>query len=192
MWYNTGTQRYYRWNGSSWVELTIQPPGSVFDKIDGKAQIFVSQPKPPYHKGDLWITSTQNGQAEIKICIYERESGYYSSSDWIDTKYVDISDVNGAINKYDTSLGQTEVFNKLTNGGRDQGIFMKDGMLCINANYILAGTLAGKYINAKGISVKNIYNQTTFSIDDSGNVNINASTFSLSGNAVATESYVFQ
>ena len=150
----------------------------------------MSQPKPPYHKGDLWITSTQNGQAEIKICIYERESGYYSSSDWIDTKYVDISDVNGAINKYDTSLGQTEVFNKLTNGGRDQGIFMKDGMLCINANYILAGTLAGKYINAKGISVKNIYNQTTFSIDDSGNVNINASTFSLSGNAVATESYV--
>ncbi len=190
MWYNTGTQRYYRWNGSSWVELTIQPPGSVFDKIDGKAQIFVSQPKPPYHKGDLWITSTQNGQAEIKICIYERESGYYSSSDWIDTKYVDLSDVNGAINQYDTSLGQTEVFNKLTNGGQDQGIFMKDGMLCINANYILAGTLAGKYINAKGISVKNIYNQTTFSIDDSGNVNINASTFSLSGNAVATESYV--
>lgn len=190
MWYNTGTQKYYRWNGSSWVELTIQPPSSVFDKIDGKAQIFVSQPNPPYHKGDLWITSTQNGQAEIKICIYKRESGYYSSSDWIDTKYVDLSDVNGAINKYDTSLGQTEVFNKLTNGGQDQGIFMKDGMLCINANYILAGTLAGKYINAKGISVKNIYNQTTFSIDDSGNVNINASTFSLSGNAVATESYV--
>lgn len=190
MWYNTGTQKYYRWNGSSWVELTIQPPSSVFDKIDGKAQIFVSQPNPPYHKGDLWITSAQNGQAEIKICIYKRESGYYSSSDWIDTKYVDLSDVNGAINKYDTSLGQTEVFNKLTNGGQDQGIFMKDGMLCINANYILAGTLAGKYINAKGISVKNIYNQTTFSIDDSGNVNINASTFSLSGNAVATESYV--
>lgn len=190
MWYNTGTQKYYRWNGSSWVELTIQPPSSVFDKIDGKAQIFVSQPNPPYHKGDLWITSAQNGQAEIKICIYKRESGYYSSSDWIDTKYVDLSDVNGAINKYDTSLGQTEVFNKLTNGGQDQGIFMKDGMLCINANYILAGTLAGKYINAKGISVKNIYNQTTFSIDDSGNVNINASTFSLSGNAVATEDYV--
>ena len=190
MWYNTGTQRYYRWNGSSWVELTIQPPSSVFDSIDGKAQIFVSQPKPPYHKGDLWITSTQNGQAEIKICIYERESGYYSASDWIDTKYVDISDVNGAINKYDTSLGQTEVFNKLTNGGQNQGIYLQNGMLYINANYILAGTLAGKYINAKGISVKNIYNQTTFSIDDSGNVNINASTFSLSGNAVATEDYV--
>lgn len=190
MWYNTGTQRYYRWNGSSWVELTIQPPSSVFDSIDGKAQIFVSQPKPPYHKGDLWATSTQNGQAEIKICIYERESGYYSASDWIDTKYVDISDVNGAINKYDTSLGQTEVFNKLTNGGQNQGIYLQNGMLYINANYILAGTLAGKYINAKGISVKNIYNQTTFSIDDSGNVNINASTFSLSGNAVATESYV--
>lgn len=190
MWYNTGTQRYYRWNGSSWVELTIQPPSSVFDSIDGKAQIFVSQPKPPYHKGDLWATSTQNGQAEIKICIYERESGYYSASDWIDTKYVDISDVNGAINKYDTSLDQTEVFNKLTNGGQNQGIYLQNGMLYINANYILAGTLAGKYINAKGISVKNIYNQTTFSIDDSGNVNINASTFSLSGNAVATESYV--
>ena len=190
MWYNTGTQKYYRWNGSSWVELTIQPPSSVFDKIDGKAQIFVSQPTPPYHKGDLWITSTQNGQAEIKICIYKRESGYYSSGDWINTKYVDISDVNGAIDKYDTSLGQTEVFNKLTNGGQSQGIYIQNGMLYINADYILSGTLAGKYINAKGISVKNIYNQTTFSIDDNGNVNINASTFSLSGAAVATESYV--
>lgn len=190
MWYNTGAQKYYRWNGNSWVELTIQPPSSVFDKIDGKAQIFVSRPNPPYHKGDLWITSTQNGQAEIKICIYERESGYYSASDWIDTKYVDISDVNGAIDKYDTSLGQTEVFNKLTNGGQSQGIYIQNGMLYINADYILSGTLAGKYINAKGISVKNIYNQTTFSIDDNGNVNINASTFSLSGAAVATESYV--
>lgn len=190
MWYNTGTQKYYRWNGNSWVELTIQPPSSVFDKIDGKAQIFVSQPNPPYHKGDLWITSTQNDQAEIKICIYKRESGYYNSNDWINTKYVDISDVNGAIDKYDTSLGQTEVFNKLTNGGQSQGIYIQNGMLYINADYILSGTLAGKYINAKGISVKNIYNQTTFSIDDNGNVNINASTFSLSGAAVATESYV--
>ena len=107
-----------------------------------------------------------------------------------DTKYVDISDVNGAIDKYDTSLGQTEVFNKLTNGGQSQGIYIQNGMLYINADYILSGTLAGKYINAKGISVKNIYNQTTLSIDDNGNVNINASTFSLSGAAVATESYV--
>ena len=74
--------------------------------------------------------------------------------------------------------------------GKAGNLYSKWDASISNADYILSGTLAGKYINAKGISVKNIYNQTTFSIDDNGNVNINASTFSLSGAAVATESYV--
>lgn len=184
LWYNTSTQKYYRWSGTSWEEMKAQPPDAVFDSIDGKAQIFVSQPKPPYDKGDLWITSTTNGEAGIKICTTARESGSYVSSDWIDTKYVDSSSVDSKIKAYDTSLGQTEVFNKLTNGGADQGIYIKDGKLYINASYILAGMLAGKYINAKGITVKDKDNNVTLSIDDNGNVTLRVSSFSLQGKSI--------
>lgn len=41
----------------------------------------------------------------------------------------------------DKKLNQTEVFNRLTNNGTVQGIFMKDGQLYINAAYIVAGIL---------------------------------------------------
>lgn len=51
------------------------------------------------------------------------------------------------INAYDKKMNQTAVFNKLTNNGTSQGIFLKDNQLYINAAYIVAGILrdaAGK------------------------------------------------
>lgn len=83
------------------------------------------------------------------------------------------------------SLGQNEVFNKLTNGGEDQGIYIQDKKLYINANYILAGVLAGKFINAKGIKVIDKDSQTTLYIDDNGKVHILATEFSLQGKSVS-------
>lgn len=87
--------------------------------------------------------------------------------------------VDNAIAVYDTSLGQTEVFNKLTNNGNQQGIYIKDGKLYINADYILSGTLAGQRINAKGITVLNKDGKKTFEIDENGNVTITPATFAL-------------
>lgn len=184
LWYDTSRQRTYRYNGSGWDESKTTPPDSVFDKIDGKAQIFIAQPIPPYAPGDMWVTSTENGKAAVKICKTGRESGNYAAADWIDTKYIDKSQVDSAITEYDTSLGQSEVFNKLTNGGKSQGIYIENGQLYINANYIMAGILAGKFINAKGIKVLDGDNNTTFYIDDAGNVTIRAKTFSLSGQTI--------
>lgn len=83
------------------------------------------------------------------------------------------------INEYDTSLGQTEVFNKLTDGGKKQGIYIENGKLYINADYILSGVLAGKYINAKGITVKDQNNRITFDVDSNGNVVIQPTSFAL-------------
>lgn len=48
---------------------------------------------------------------------------------------------NEKVNAYDETLNQTKVFNKLTNNGKIQGIFMQDGQLYINAEYILTGIL---------------------------------------------------
>lgn len=48
---------------------------------------------------------------------------------------------NEKVSAYDQELNQTKVFNKLTNNGEIQGIFMQDGQLYINAAYIVAGIL---------------------------------------------------
>lgn len=50
----------------------------------------------------------------------------------------------GALDK----LGQEEIFNKLTNNGQAQGIYILDGQLYINASYLQSGTLKADLIKA--------------------------------------------
>lgn len=185
LWQNTANNANtrWRWDGNEWVEQ--KAPDYLFDKIDGKAAVYFEQPKPPYNMGDFWITSKADGEASIKTAVRSRSDGAFTDTDWIDFKYADKTDIDNAVKEYDTSLGQDEVFNKLTNGGEDQGIYIQDGKLYINANYILAGVLAGKFINAKGIKVIDKDNQITLHIDDSGKVHIAATEFSLQGKAVS-------
>lgn len=183
LWQNTANNTRWRWDGNKWVEQEV--PDYLFDKIDGKAAVYFEQPKPPYNEGDFWVTSKADGEASIKTAVRSRSDGAFTDTDWIDFKYADKTDIDNAVKEYDTSLGQDEVFNKLTNGGEDQGIYIQDKKLYINANYILAGVLAGKFINAKGIKVIDSDNQITLHIDDSGKVHIAATEFSLKGKAVS-------
>ena len=90
LWYDTGDGSTYRWNGTTWDE---QPaPDEVFDAIDGKAQIFINTPTPPYAVGDLWFNSTTS---DIMTCIRSRETGSYTASDWQKrNKYTDDSALN--------------------------------------------------------------------------------------------------
>lgn len=88
------------------------------------------------------------------------------------------------------NLTQEEIFNILTDNGRLQGIFMRDGMLYINGSYIKSGKVSGEYVDARNLTVTNSSGQKTLDIDSYGNVSLMVSTFSLSGKAVATEDYV--
>lgn len=58
LWYNStaSVQKYYRWSGTAWQELTATPPQAVFDNIDKKATIYtgMSTPSSP-NSGDLWF-----------------------------------------------------------------------------------------------------------------------------------------
>ena len=45
-------------------------------------------------------------------------------------------------------LDQEDVFNKLTNGGEAQGIYIQDGQLYLNASYMMTGTLIADLIQA--------------------------------------------
>ena len=89
LWYNTTEQKTYIYNGSAWEEAKSNPPDEVFDTIDGKAQIYVNTPVPPYNVGDLWFNSSTS---DIMTCINARSTGSYTASDWQKrNKYTDDS-----------------------------------------------------------------------------------------------------
>ena len=49
-------------------------------------------------------------------------------------------EAKSAVLGLDDDLTQEELFNRLTNNGEDQGIFMHEGKIFINAQYLLAGS----------------------------------------------------
>lgn len=93
LWKDSTTNIEYIYQNGEWVEMPI--PDDVFDEIDGKAQIFVNQPTPPYAVGDLWFNSSTS---DIMTCIVARESGNYNASDWEKrNKYTDDTKANEAL-----------------------------------------------------------------------------------------------
>ena len=182
LWHNTSDNTQWIYKSGIWQPQSI--PNELLDKIDGKSSVYMVQPKPPYYEGDLWVTTNSEGKASLKTSTVNRVGGAFDASDWIDFKYADKDDIKNAIDKYDTSLGQDEVFNKLTKGGTEQGIYIKDGKVYVNAKYILAGLLAGERINGRGLKVIDDDNNVTLEIDSNGNVILAPKTFSLQGKTV--------
>ena len=182
LWHNTSDNTQWIYKSGIWQPQSI--PNELLDKIDGKSSVYMVQPKPPYYEGDLWVTTNSEGKASLKTSFVNRINGDFTASDWIDFKYADKDDIKNAIDNYDTSLGQDEVFNKLTKGGTEQGIYIQDGKVYINAKYILAGLLAGERINGRGLKVINDDKNVTLEIDSKGNVILAPKTFSLQGKTV--------
>lgn len=182
LWHNTSDNTQWIYKSGEWQPQSI--PNELLDKIDGKSSVYMVQPKPPYYEGDLWVTTNSEGKASLKTSTVNRVDGNFNASDWIDFKYADKDDIKNAIDNYDTSLGQDEVFNKLTKGGAEQGIYIEDGKVYINAKYILAGLLAGERINGRGLKVIDDDKNVTLEIDSKGNVILAPKTFSLQGKTV--------
>ena len=135
LWYSTTEQKSYIYSGSAWESVKTEPPSDVYDSIDGKAQIFVSTPTVPYAVGDLWFN---DATADILTCIKDRDSGSFTVADWQKrNKYTD----NTAVDDLNKKLNQEEIFNRLTNNGVEQGVYMKDGKLYLNFTYALGGVL---------------------------------------------------
>lgn len=106
LWYNTTNDTTWYFNGTEWVQQNI--PTDVFDKIDGKAAIYVSKPDT-YHKNDLWFLDTDytlNGVAYKKgtILVANATSNDFSEQHWdkLD-RYTDDSSLTDFINgQYNT------------------------------------------------------------------------------------------
>lgn len=100
--YRKGTTWY--WDGSKWKKQDV--PQSVFDTIDGKAEIFVSKPTSGYKENDLWFLDadyTLSGVAykEGTLVVAIRNMGAaWSADDWVKKdRYTDDTLAQAAINR---------------------------------------------------------------------------------------------
>ena len=104
-----------------------------------KKRVFVSQPAPPYDVGDLWA---QGSAGDLMRCKTARSSGSFVSADWeLATKYVDEKKAGSIAQNKVNAQTQEDIFNKLTNNGLLQGLYMQDDNLYINASYIKSGKI---------------------------------------------------
>ena len=103
LWKNSKNNNEYIYRSGNWELMDV--PDSVFDEIDGKAQIFIKTPTAPYNVGDLWFTGN-----EILTCIQKRDDGTYVASDWQKkNNYTDDSAVKSFIsNVYDPKIADIQ------------------------------------------------------------------------------------
>lgn len=117
------------------IQNALTTANNAQDTADNKRRVFVTTPVPPYDIGDLWV---QGANGDIMRCATARVSGDYNSEDWEKaSKYTD----DTAVEELDESLNQQEVFDRLTNGGTAQGIYMENGQLYILFSYAKGGVL---------------------------------------------------
>lgn len=94
---------------------------------------------------------------ELKAAMYEYDAAYgaYSTAvkDYADAatgarhaiEQKNASDyADGILSAYDEQMDQKAIFDRLTNNGASQGIYMQNDMVYINASYMATGTIADR------------------------------------------------
>lgn len=122
-----------------------------------------------------FIISNEEGNSCDFVFTNVKLENYPTATEW----EIAIEDIQDAL---DNKLGNSaeEVFNSLTDNGRIQGLYMDNGNLYIN----------GEYVNAKNLSVTNNRGTQTLLIDHLGNITIKATSLSIGTNDVATTTEV--
>ena len=121
------------------------PSDYVWSLIQGEAGIGVKGIVEQYYLSNSSTTQT-GGSWSTAQPAWEKGKYIWTRSQitWTDNSvtYTDpvlakaINGANEAVDELDTSLDQQEVFNRLTNNGKAQGIILQNGQLYINAEYI--------------------------------------------------------
>lgn len=170
LWYDTTNNIVKMWNGSTWDDFTGDVPESVWNEINGKAQIFTDTPKTPYNKGDLWFVGSSG---DILTCVTARkESEQYNSSDWTkQNKYTDDTAANGV--KQDL-LNLSNVLGY--NGTKITGTY-------IYSPHIIGGELSIGNSSGVHASISTTGKLTATEVDISGKINATDGSFSGTLNA---------
>lgn len=148
----------------SQIDKAMNDASNAQDTADSKRRVFVTTPAPPYDVGDLW---TQGKNGDLMRCKVAKASGAFVTTDWEKAvKYTDDS----AVDDLDKALTQEDIFNRLTNNGQVQGLFLKDGKIYLNFSYAEGGTLKlGGKANEQGtLEVYHSAGWKSMSIDNEG------------------------
>lgn len=76
----------------------------------------------------------------------DRNTAAASDADWYWTglQCTDETAARSYVDTFEGELTQTYIFNKLTNNGQKQGLYLSNGLLYINATYMKTGVITGK------------------------------------------------
>lgn len=147
------------------------------DVMDGAVQNNVTIPN--YY--GTYVPTLQNYPAsEWKSEEYEKHDGSIFMNFSTSQVYM-FSGTDGTWQELDTGkiVNFERVFNALTDNGKQEGIYMQNGHLYVNASYIKSGQISADLINLKNINVTNSSGTSTFAIDNYGNVTLKPNTFAL-------------
>lgn len=128
-----------------------------------------------------YVPTLQNYPAsEWKREEYEKHDGSIFMNFSTSQVYM-FSGADGAWQELDAEkiVNFERVFNALTDNGKQEGIYMQNGHLYINASYIKSGQISADLISLKNINVTNSSGVSTFAIDNYGNVTLRPNTFAL-------------
>lgn len=128
-----------------------------------------------------YVPTLQNYPAsEWKKEEYEKHDGSIFMNFSTSQVYM-FSGTDGAWQELDAEkiVNFERVFNALTDNGKQEGIYIQNGHLYINASYIKSGQISADLINLKNINVTNSSGTSTFAIDNYGNVTLRPNTFAL-------------
>lgn len=147
------------------------------DVVDGTVQSNVTIPN--YY--GTYVPTLQNYPAsEWKSEEYKKHDGSIFMNFSTSQVYM-FSGTDGTWQELDAKkiVNFERVFNALTDNGKQEGIYMQNGHLYINASYIKSGQISADLINLKNINVTNSSGISTFAIDNYGNVTLRPDTFVL-------------
>lgn len=177
----------YVWNGSAWENVgQIQGPQGPMGPVgpqgqDGADGVGVTNVKEQYYlstsdvspMGGSWsYTQPQwaSGKyiwtrSEITWTNYRQTTTTPVLAQAINEANSTASSAAGAVTTLDNALNQQGIFNRLTNNGQTQGIYLQNGKLYLNGTYLQAGYISGDRISAGIISSVSGTN-TKFDLDN--------------------------
>lgn len=146
------------------------------DVVDGS----VRNVTIPNYYGTYTPTLQNYPASEWKSEEYEKHGGSIFMNFSTSQVYM-FSGTDGAWRELDAEkiVNFERVFNALTDNGKQEGIYMQNGHLYINASYIKSGQISADLISLKNINVTNSSGTSTFAIDNYGNVTLRPDTFVL-------------
>ena len=134
----------------------------------------------PNYYGTYTPTLQNYPASEWKSEEYEKHDGSIFMNFSTSQVYM-FSGTDGTWQELDTEkiVNFERVFNALTDNGKQEGIYMQNGHLYVNASYIKSGQISADLINLKNINITNSSGISTFAIDSYGNVTLRPNTFAL-------------